>query len=64
MSEPIKIRCPNLLCRVILSVPRDMRGECIRCANCGETLKVPSPSSTPASDSIPVMPMAGASKTK
>jgi hypothetical protein len=43
MQQTIKLRCPNLLCRIILTVPAEMRGEVIRCASCNETLRVPSP---------------------
>ena len=37
----IKIRCPNLRCRTILSVPIDRRGKCVVCQECGQALLVP-----------------------
>ena len=48
MPEMVKLRCPNLLCRVILSVPVIMRGQHVRCANCGEVLLVPRTGGAPA----------------
>ena len=37
----IKIRCPNLRCRTILSVPVDRRGKCVVCQECGQALMIP-----------------------
>jgi len=47
MEKAVKVRCPNLKCRVILNVPTAMRGKHVRCATCGETLLVPSGRSAP-----------------
>ena len=41
MIGTIKLRCPNLRCRAILSVSVEMRGTCVRCEECGEDLLVP-----------------------
>jgi LSD1 subclass zinc finger protein len=37
----IKMMCPNLRCRKLLSVPAQLRGKNVRCANCGAYVKVP-----------------------
>ncbi len=47
MSDKVKLRCPNLMCRAILSVPGDLRGQTVRCSNCGESLRVPAPKPVP-----------------
>lgn len=41
MNLTIKIRCPNLRCRTILSVPVDRRGKCVVCQECGQALMIP-----------------------
>lgn len=56
MSATVKIRCPNLVCRMILTVSTSMRGKRVRCASCGETLMVPKSAAGPA----PARPPAGA----
>ena len=37
----IKFRCPNLRCRVVLSIPHKMRGRHVRCAGCGQEFVIP-----------------------
>lgn len=37
----IKLICPNLLCRTILSVPAGTRGKDVRCRSCGKVVRVP-----------------------
>lgn len=37
----IKLRCPNLRCKSILSVPPHFRGKAVRCGICGQSLVVP-----------------------
>ena len=37
----VSVLCPNLRCKVILNVPESMRGQVIRCGQCGTHLKVP-----------------------
>lgn len=39
--QPIRMRCPNPKCRVILSIPQEMTGQRVRCAGCGESFPVP-----------------------
>jgi len=37
----IRIMCPNLGCRRILSVPDSARGKLVRCRKCGMTIRIP-----------------------
>ena len=37
----IRIMCPSLNCRRILTVPVSSRGKKVRCRNCGTTLLIP-----------------------
>ncbi|QQE11778.1 hypothetical protein JD969_20235 [Planctomycetota bacterium] len=41
MSSVIKLVCPNLQCRKILSVPTHARGKNVRCRACGIRVTVP-----------------------
>lgn len=48
MSErTIRMMCPNLTCRKVLSVPEAARGKTVRCKQCGTNIRVPQ-SKTPA----------------
>lgn len=38
----VRLICPNLRCRAILSVPGSVRGMMVRCSQCGSRIKVPS----------------------
>ena len=40
-GEVIRIICPNLKCRTILSVPDGARGKSVRCRSCGTRVSVP-----------------------
>ena len=44
----IRMICPNLRCRAILSVPGTARGRNVRCRSCGQKVAVPATSKTPA----------------
>ena len=37
----VTLMCPNLLCRKILMVSEEMRGQRVRCSYCGNVLLVP-----------------------
>jgi LSD1 subclass zinc finger protein len=37
----VTMMCPNLLCRKVLMVPDEMRGQRVRCSSCGNVLLVP-----------------------
>jgi hypothetical protein len=39
----ITLICPNLLCRGILQVPENVRGQKVRCGKCGKDFIVPTP---------------------
>ncbi len=42
MSErTIRMMCPNLTCRKVLSVPEAARGKTVRCKQCGTNIRVP-----------------------
>ena len=40
-DEAVRIICPNLKCRTILSVPSNARGKSVRCRSCGTRVSVP-----------------------
>jgi len=40
-SAAIKLICPNLRCRSLLSVPPTARGKNVRCRQCGTRIQVP-----------------------
>lgn len=46
MASLIRLICPNLKCRKILTVPQTARGKTVRCRNCG--MKIHVPAGTPA----------------
>jgi len=49
-SKVIRLVCPNLKCRAILSVPEHARGKTVKCRYCNNRLSVPeSKASHPAS---------------
>ncbi len=37
----VKIMCPKLTCRKVLSVPEAARGRTVRCRLCGTAIRVP-----------------------
>lgn len=45
-SDNVRLMCPNLKCRTVLSVPAEARGKNVRCRNCGTKVMVPA--STPS----------------
>ena len=50
----VRIMCPNLTCRKVLSIPEMARGKTVRCKACGTNIRVPSSKpepSKPKSDS-------------
>lgn len=40
-SDNVRLMCPNLKCRTILSVPAVARGRSVRCRACGARVNVP-----------------------
>lgn len=49
MSSVIRLICPNLKCRKVLTVPEATRGKQVRCRSCGMKINVPTdkPAPTP-----------------
>ena len=47
-SDVLRIICPNLKCRAILSVPQVARGKTVRCRQCGALVKIPVAAEKPA----------------
>lgn len=43
MSTSVRMICPNLKCRSILSVPINARGKTVRCRQCTMKIQVPQP---------------------
>jgi len=41
MAGVVRIICPNLKCRAILSIPESARGMSVRCKLCGTRVTVP-----------------------
>ncbi|MEM9416147.1 MAG: hypothetical protein AAGA29_11840 [Planctomycetota bacterium] len=48
MSTHVRMICPNLKCRAILSVPVNARGKTVRCRQCSMRIQVPAPAPTPS----------------
>lgn len=40
-SSAVRLLCPNLKCRTVLSVPASARGKTVRCRSCGMRILVP-----------------------
>jgi hypothetical protein len=49
----VRLMCPNLRCRKILSVPDEIRGKLVKCQHCQTMLRVPE-----AKAALPVTPAA------
>lgn len=49
-SSMVRMICPNLSCRKVLSVPQSARGKMVRCRHCGMRIQVPAPRIAPALD--------------
>ncbi|NBC10853.1 MAG: hypothetical protein GVY24_03845 [Planctomycetes bacterium] len=47
MTSSIRMICPNLKCRCVLSVPPQARGKTVRCRQCGMRIQVPAENGTP-----------------
>jgi RNase P subunit RPR2 len=44
----VRIMCPNLTCRKVLSIPEVARGKTVRCKTCGTNIRIPSNKTAPA----------------
>ncbi len=49
-ANVVRLICPNLKCRKILSVPDSARGKKVRCRGCGMRVQIP------AKEAVPVAP--------
>ena len=47
---PIRIMCPNLLCRKVLAVPATARGKTVRCRGCATNIRVPMAEKAPPAE--------------
>jgi len=47
-QQMLRMMCPNLTCRKVLSVPEAARGKTVRCKQCGTNIRVPGPRSPKA----------------
>jgi len=48
MISAVRLICPNLKCRKILSVPESARGKKVRCRGCGMRVQIPQRPADPA----------------
>jgi len=50
-QQMLRMMCPNLTCRKVLSVPEAARGKTVRCKQCSTNIRVPeSKGGTPVPD--------------
>lgn len=47
-TEVVRMICPNLQCKSILSVPASARGKAVRCRQCGTKVHIPQASNKAA----------------
>ena len=61
-SDTIRLICPNLKCRSILTAPISARGKTVRCSECGMKVRIPGPATSPepASSAKPAAPSSDA----
>ncbi len=50
----VRVICPNLKCRAILSAPNSARGKYVRCRMCGMKVRIPGPKPKAAPVSVVV----------
>lgn len=48
-QKMVRIMCPNLTCRKVLSIPEVARGKTVRCKSCGTNIRIPSNRPSPSS---------------
>ena len=46
-AKVVRLICPNLKCRKILSVPDSARGKKVRCRGCGMRVQIPTKEAAP-----------------
>ena len=42
-DNTVRLMCPNLVCRSLLSVPESARGKTVKCGACATNMRVPLP---------------------
>jgi len=47
-DQMVRIMCPNLTCRKVLSIPDVARGKTVRCKACGTNIRIPANKPAPA----------------
>ncbi len=52
MASVVRLICPNLKCRKILSVPETARGKKVRCRGCGMRVQIPEKAVAPAAPNV------------
>ena len=40
-QKMVRIMCPSLTCRKVLSIPEMARGKTVRCKSCGTNIRIP-----------------------
>lgn len=60
----VKIMCPSLLCRKVLSVPVSARGKTVRCKACSTVIRIPEKAAPVAAIEPPAPEQAPAGKGK
>ena len=53
MASVVRLICPNLKCRKILSVPESARGKKVRCRGCGMRVQIPEKEAAPTLPATP-----------
>lgn len=46
-QKMVRIMCPNLTCRKVLSIPDVARGKTVRCKSCGTNIRIPATKPAP-----------------
>ncbi|HYE03642.1 MAG TPA: hypothetical protein VD963_10460 [Phycisphaerales bacterium] len=64
LDQAIRIMCPNLTCRKVLSVPVASRGRMVKCRNCGATIRVPEKNAPGSAAPVPAPTPAGENPVK
>jgi len=49
----VRLLCPNLRCKTLLSVPGNARGKIVRCRQCGTRIRIPQQGGSPQTVAAP-----------
>jgi len=50
VADQIRIMCPNVVCRKIMTVPSAARGKVVQCPQCRKRIRIPSHASSTSHD--------------